>query len=409
MPYHQVLSASVCTPVVGRLGDRFGKDRVLVASLLALAAGSAVSALAPGIELMLAGRVLRGVGGGVMPLAFAIIRDELPRARVPRAIGVAAALAAVGGGAGIVLAGPLTDLFGIRSLFWIPLLLTLGAAAAARRVVPPSPSRDTGSVSWLATMLLAGWLVALLIPLSQASRWGWTSAAVLAPLASAVVLAAAWVTVERRSGRPLIDLRLMRIPAVWTTNLVSLLFGVGLFAVMAYLPAFVQTPPESGYGFGASVTEAGLILLPMTVTMFFAGLASAWLAARLGARRVLVAASALYAAAITTLAFGHEHRWQVLTALALLGIALGTAFSTMSNVIVAAVRPEQTGVANGVTANVRTIGGSLGVAVMSGIVAAHTPAGGRPAEAAYTVGFAVLGVAGAAALAAAALMPRQPR
>ncbi|MFB8776441.1 MFS transporter [Streptomyces broussonetiae] len=401
-----LLSASISTPLLGRLGDRYGKDRVLVASLVALAAGSAVSALAPGIELMLVGRVVQGVGGGVLPLAFGIIRDELPRERAPGAIGVAAALAAVGGGVGIVVAGPLTDTLGVRSLFWVPAVLTAVAAVTARLVVPPSPSRSRGPISWLATVLLAGWLTALLVPLAQASRWGWTSAAVILPLVAAVVLAVAWVVTERRSDRPLVDMRMMRSPAVWATNLVSLLFGVGLFAVMVFLPGFVQAPPESGYGFGVSVTRSGLLLLPMTVTMFFAGLASARLARRFGPRAVLVAASALNATAVAMLAVQHDRQWQIPVALALLGIALGTAFSTMANVIVAAVRPDQTGVANGVTANVRTLGGSLGVAAMSAIVGAHTPVGGGlPTETGYTVGFAVLGVAGVAALVAATRVP----
>ncbi|MDW5326731.1 MFS transporter [Plantactinospora sp. KLBMP9567] len=401
-----LLSASVCTPVVGRLGDRYGKDRLLVASLAALAAGSMLSALAPGIGLMLAGRVVQGVGGGVLPLTFGIIRDEIPKEKAPNLIGVAAALAAVGGGVGVVLAGPLAEAFGLRSLFWIPAVLTVAAAATARAVVPPSPSRNPRPISWLATALLAGWLVALLVPLSQATRWGWASPAVITPLAAAVLLAIGWFTVEKRSDRPLVDMRMMRLRAVWTTNLVSLLFGIGLFAVMTFLPVFVQTPPEAGYGFGASVTQAGLMLLPMTVTMFLAGLASAPLARHFGARLLLVAASALNAAAITLLAFGHDSRWLVPVALALLGVSLGIGFSTMSNVIVAAVRPDQTGVANGVTANVRTIGGSLGVALMTAIVSAHTPAAGPPAEVGYTYGFAVLGIAGIAALAVATLLPQ---
>lgn len=403
-----LLSASIATPVLGRLGDRHGKDRVLVASLLALAAGSVVSALAPGIGLMIAGRVVQGVGGGVLPLAFGIIRDELHPAKVPGAIGTASAITAVGGGAGIVLAGPLTDLFGIRSLFWIPAALALATAAAAYAAVPPSRSRNPSPISWPATALLAVWLVALLVPLTQASRWGWTSAAVLVPLTAAVLLAYIWAGAERRSARPLIDMTMMRTTAVWTTNVVSLLFGAGLFAVMTFLPVFLQTPPEAGYGFGASVTQAGLLLLPMTVTMFGAGLAAARLEHRFGARAVLIAASALNTAAITMLAFGHDSRARVLLALALLGVAIGIGFSTMSNVIVAAVRPEQTGVANGVTANLRTVGGALGVASMTAILSSHSSAGRVPAEAGYTYSFAGLALVGVAALAVAVLIPARP-
>ncbi|MFI6069921.1 MFS transporter [Micromonospora sp. NPDC051227] len=402
-----LLSASVATPVLGRLGDRYGKDRLLVASLLTLAAGSVISAVAPGIGLMIAGRVVQGVGGGILPLAFGIIRDEIPAAKVPSAIGMASALTAVGGGAGIVLGGPLAELLGIRSLFWIPAALALATAAAAFAAVPPSPSRNPSPISWSATALLAVWLVALLVPLTQATGWGWTSAAVLVPLTAAVLLAYIWVGVESRSHRPLVDMKMMRITAVWTTNVVSLLFGVGLFTVMTFLPVYLQTPPGSGYGFGSTATQAGLLLLPLTVTMFFAGLVAARLDRRFGARAVLIAASGLNVAAITMLVFGHGSKGLVLISLALLGVAVGTGFSTVSNVIVAAVRPDQTGVANGIVANVRTVGGSLGVAVMTAILGAHSSADGPPAEAGYTYGFAVLAFVGVAAVAVATLIPVQ--
>ncbi|PWR07330.1 MFS transporter [Micromonospora acroterricola] len=403
-----LLSASVLTPVLGRLGDRYGKDRVLVASLTALAVGSVISALAPNIAVMVVGRAVQGAGGGVLPLTFGIIRDEMPRERVPGAIGITAALAAVGGGVGVVLSGPLTDLFGTRSLFWLPLLLAIAAALAVHLVVPPSPARSDTGISWLSVALMAAWLVALLLPLSQGPRWGWSSNLVIGMLAAAALLAVGWTLIERRSTSPLVDIRMMRVTAVWTTNLVSLLFGVVLFSVMAFLPTFVQTPPAAGYGFGVSVTQAGLLLLPMTALMFVAGLVSARLVRRLGPRVVLVAASALNVAAVAAIAFQHDRQWHVPVAMGLLGISLGLAFATMSNVIAAAVRPDQTGVANGVTANVRTIGGALGIAVVGGTVSTHTPPGGLPTEVGYTLGFAVLGIAGTVALLTSLLIPRHP-
>ena len=111
-------------------------------------------------------------------------------------------------------------------------------------------------------MLLSAWLVALLVALSQAPVWGWGSGRVIGLLAAAVVLAAALGGRELRAATPLIDMRMMRRPAVWTNNLVALLIGLGMYATFAFLPEFVQTPPAAGYGFGASITQSGLILLP---------------------------------------------------------------------------------------------------------------------------------------------------
>ena len=108
-----LLSASVATPVLGRLGDMFGKERMLVIVLIALTAGSLVAALTSSIAVMIAARVLQGVGGAVFPLAFGIIRDEFPRERVAGAIGGISTLLGVGGGLGIVLAGPIVDHLGL--------------------------------------------------------------------------------------------------------------------------------------------------------------------------------------------------------------------------------------------------------------------------------------------------------
>ncbi|MFF8096851.1 MFS transporter [Streptomyces sp. NPDC016675] len=401
-----LLSASVFTPILGRMGDQYGKDRMLVLALTALAVGSLVSALATDITLMIVGRSIQGIGGSVLPLAFGILRDEMPREKIPSTIGLASALVAVGGGIGIVLSGPLNDLLGLRALFWVPMALTAVAATAARLVVPPSPTRSSGRINWISSLLMASWLLTLLLPLTQASRWGWGSARVIGLLIAAAVLAAGWVITENRSKSPLVDMRMMQLPAVWTTNLVSLLMGMGLYSVFGFMPAFVQSSPAGGYGFAASVTEAGLLLLPMTVTMFLAGLMAARLVALLGARAVLAASAALNTVALMMLAFQHDHVWQVIVAMLILGVAFGSAVSTMSNVIVAAVRPDQTGIANGVNANVRTIGGALGAALMGGLISADLGANGLPTENGYLLGFAALALASLGSVLAALLIPK---
>ena len=182
-----LLSASVMTPILGRVGDMIGKERVFVASLLALGVGSALAAVAPSIGVMIAARVIQGFGGGVLPVAFGIVRDEFPEARVAGAVGSLASLTAVGGGLGIVLAGPIVTALSWRWLFWLPMIVTVLAAAGAVLFVPESPVRSPGRISLLPAVLLSAWLVALLVALSEAPVWGWGSARVLGLLAVAVV------------------------------------------------------------------------------------------------------------------------------------------------------------------------------------------------------------------------------
>jgi MFS family permease len=336
----------------------------------------------------------------VIPLSFGIIRDEFPRPKVAGAVGIIAALLAVGGGLGLVLAGPIVNALDYHWVFWIPGVVVLLAALATHWLIPESPVRTPGSVNWAAAVLLSGWLVALLVALSEAPGWGWGSPTVIGLLVATLVLAGAWVWVERRSAHPLIDLSMMGIPAVWTTNLVALLFGVGLYAIFAFLPEFLQTPSSAGYGFGASITESGLIVLPMSVAMFAFGSWSGPLANRFGAKRVLIAGSVLSIPAFAIMAFAHQHIWQIAVAMVLLGAGFGLAFSAMSNIIVDAVPSHQTCVASGMNANIRTIGGSIGAAVMASIVTSGAAPSGLPAESGYTAGFAML--AGALVLASAA-------
>src|ERR1700685_4500033 len=188
-----LLSASIMTPILGRIGDMTGKKRVFVAALIALAVGSLLAALAPSIGVMIVARVIQGAGGGMLPVAFGIIRGEVPSDKVAGAVGVLAALTAVGAGLGIVLAGPIVAVLNYHWLFWLPLILTVMAAVAAVLVVPESPVRTPGRISLLPAVLLSGWLVALLVALSEAPAWGWGSGRVLGLLAAAVVLSAGWV------------------------------------------------------------------------------------------------------------------------------------------------------------------------------------------------------------------------
>ncbi|AMM21464.1 MFS transporter [Frondihabitans sp. PAMC 28766] len=395
-----LLSASIFTPILGRLGDMRGKKKMFVIALVALAVGSLLAALATTLPIMIAARVIQGVGGGVLPLAFGIIRDEFPSEKVGGAVGLIAALTAIGAGLGIVLAGPIVSALNYHWLFWIPLIMIAAAAVAAVALVPESQEKTPGRINWLTATLLSVWLVALLIAVSEAPTWGWGSAKVLGLLAAAVVFGVVWVLVERRSSNPLIDMRMMAIRAVWTTNLVALMFGVAMYALFAFLPEFLQTPSAAGYGFGASITKSGVMILPQAVFMFLVGLVAGRLAQRFGSKLVLIVGSLIGTAALVILAFAHIQEWEIYLATALTGIGFGLAFSSMSNIIVSAVPREQTGVASGMNANIRTIGGSLGAAVMASIVTAKVAPSGLPVESGYTNGFLML--AGAVFLSAVA-------
>ncbi|MEW2354101.1 MFS transporter [Spirillospora sp. NPDC029432] len=399
-----LLSAAICTPIAGRVGDAVGKKRALVAVLLALAVGCAVAALASGIGVLILARVIQGVAGAVFPLSYGIIRDRFPAGRVASGVGAISAVIAAGGGLGLVAAGPIVDALDYRWLFWIPLVLAAASALAAYRLVPESPRRDD-RIAWPAALPLSAWLTALLLAVSKGPQWGWLSPAVLGLLTAAVATAAAWVATELGSSRPLIDMRMMRLPQVWTTNLAALFFGAGQFAMFTFLPQFVQTAPAAGYGFGSTVSESGVLLLPMLVAMFLGGAVSGPVERRFRSKAQLVTGSVLGTLAFAGLALAHDQRWTVIAAATVFGAGLGLGLSAMTNLVVGGVPAAQTGAAGGMNANIRTIGGAIGAALTGSVVTAGLRSDGAPLEAGYTAGFLLLAVVSAAAAAAALAIP----
>jgi EmrB/QacA subfamily drug resistance transporter len=400
-----LLSASIFTPILGRIGDLAGRKRTLVAVLLTVLAGCLLAALAPNIGVLILARVIQGVGGALFPLSFGIIRDEFAPGEVSGSISNLSAVIAAGGGVGIVAAGPIVSALDYRWLFWIPVAVVAATALIAFRFVPESPNRAEGRVNWLGAVLLSAWLVALLLPLSQATRWGWGSARVIGLFVAAVVLFALWLLAEARSRTPLIDLRVMRLPAVWTTNTAALLFGAGMYSIWSFLPGFMQTPRSAGYGFGASVTVSGLLMLPMLIAMFFSGVLSGRLEPVLGAKALLTAGAALGAVACGMLTLWHDQQWQVALVSGVFGLGIGLAFASMAQLIVGSVPIEQTGAATGMNANIRTIGGSIGAAVTSVLVTGRLQPSGLPYDSGYTHGFGLLALLCLAAALAALLVP----
>src|SRR3954470_23742520 len=167
-----LLSASIATPIAGKLGDLFGKGRVLTLVMLIFSAGGVINALAPTIEVVIAGRVLQGAAGGVFPLAFGIVRDTFPRDQVAGGLAIVSAVFGIGGAIGLPLSGVIVDNFDLDWLFWIS-LIGVPVAYAAHRFVPPSPPVESTRVDWLGAVMLSLGLAAILLGVSQAGEWGW--------------------------------------------------------------------------------------------------------------------------------------------------------------------------------------------------------------------------------------------
>jgi EmrB/QacA subfamily drug resistance transporter len=402
-----LLSASVATPLIGRLGDMYGKARVLMIVLALLSVGTLVSALATALPLMLVGRVVQGAAGGIFPLAFGIIRDEFPPNRVAARIGLMSALLGVGGGAGVVLAGPIVDQFSFHYLFWLPLIPIVAVTAATHFFVPESPVRAPARINWTGAALMSLGLVAVLLAVSETASWHWLSARTIGSILAGLVLLGLWVRSESRSEQPLVDMRMMRIRGVWTTNAVALLLGFGMYASFILLPQYVETPARAGYGFAASVTQAGLFMAPSTLAILIVGAQTGRLEKRFGSKPPLLAGGVLTTVSFVILAFARGSRWEVYLAAALLGSGIGLAFAAMANLIIENVGPGQTGVATGMNTVTRTVGGAFGGAATASLIAGTLGASGYPSARGYTAAFGLCAAALAIGVLAGLFIPKR--
>ncbi len=220
------------------------------------------------------------------------------------------------------------------------------------------------------------------------------------------MLLVAWVMNEQRAPEPLVDMDMMRIRGVWTVNAAAFLVGAGMYSSFILIPQFVETPKSAGYGFGANVTQAGLFLVPCTLMMLVTSPIAGRITNRIGARAPLILGSLLTCVSFVMLAFAHDQPWEIYVAAAILGAGIGLAFASLANLIVEAVRPEQTGVATGMNTVMRSLGGSVGAQIGASIIAGTVVAGAVPTEHGFTLAFLAAAIACGLAAVASALVPR---
>ena len=250
--------------------------------------------------------------------------------------------------------------------------------------------------------------MALLLGVTEANDWGWGSPATIGLLVGGVAVLGVWLKVEATVAQPLIELRVLRGRAVAATNLTGLLVGFAMFSSFLLIPQFAQAPESTGYGFGFSITQAGLILTPAAVAQLLAGPLAGRLGVVVGFRATLAGGAGLASAAFLWLAFEHGHPWNFIVSSALLGAGISFAMASMANLIVAAVPQQEVGIATGINTVTRTVGGAFGAG--RGHRGAHGQRDRRqlePHRGGIRGRVRDLGGGGMLALAAALMVPRE--
>jgi MFS family permease len=370
-----LLVSCVCAPLLGRVADLAGKRRTLIACALAFFLGSVISAAGPSLAVVIAGRAIQGVGGAIIPISFAIVRDAFPAPMVPRAISIQATSLPLGISSALLLAG-FADLTSWRFLFALGAVITAAALALVIRHVPETGASDGGQLDWQGGLMLTVGLVALLVTLTNGPDWGWSSSASLALSATAVTSIVAWVFHELRTAAPLVDVRVLGQRPVLVTNTATFLStGIAITGALIVVPRLLSAP-RSAHGFSATTAVVALFMLTWAVPGLAAPTAGQALSRRLGMKWPLVTGCASMAVGL-----GLAARWsatpaEVVVALALIGFGLPLVTSASAQLTLASVAASQTAVALGMNNVSRQVGGVVGGQVCAAMLAPSVAAAG---------------------------------
>ncbi len=405
-----LLAAAVITPISGRLGDMYGKRRIVLVLVAVMVVGSIVAALSPGIVGIIVGRALQGAIVGVVPLGISIMRDVLHEDRVDSAIAFMSATLGVGGALGLPISALVTERSDWHVLFWMAAGLGVAVFVAVLWVVPVSVLRTAGRFDFVGAAGLAIGLIGILLAISRGNEWGWGSPAILSLGLGGLAVLVLWGWFELRIDEPLLDLRVAARPAVLLTNIASIAMGFSLFASNVVYPQMLELPVATGAGFGLSLLVASLIVMPSGLVMMVLSPVAGRIASRTGPKLLLLlGAISLIAAYGFTLLFSSEV-WHILVANILIGAGIGFGYASMPMLIMRSVPQSETGASNGLNALFRSLGTSTAAAVIGAVLATYaidfegvpvpTPQG-------FTISLILGGAAAIVALVVALFIPAQ--
>ncbi|MEV0889811.1 MFS transporter [Promicromonospora sp. NPDC050262] len=366
-----LLVGAICTPVSGRLGDLYGKKKMILISLVPLALGSAVCAVATTVPVMVTGRGLQGLATGFIPLGISMLHDLLPKERTAGAISLMSSSLGIGGALGLPFAAAVAEFASWRILFWLIAVCAVVVGVVVWQAIPApaAPARVRTPFDYVGVLGLAAGLVALLLAVSKGAEWGWASPLVLGLFGGSVVVLLAWGWWELRTPAALVDLRTTARPAVLLTNLASIMIGFAMYAQSLILPQLMQAPAATGFGLGQSMLQMGLWMAPSGIAMTLMSPVGAQITRARGPKTTLV-----LGALVMALGYGLSTLFMdTLVGLSLTAFVaaagVGFAYGALPAIILGSVPASEKAAANGFNALMRSIGTSVSAAVIGVVLA----------------------------------------
>ncbi|MCP9955650.1 MFS transporter [Actinomadura madurae] len=394
-----LVTGALVAPIAGILGDRWGGKRVMMRLMAVVSAGGMVSALAPNLWVLLLGQILQGAMVGAMPLSFILVRRHMPSGQSQVAIGVVSGLFVGGGMLGTLIAGPIAEGLSRHWMFAIPTFAIIAATVSIHRLMPDDPpGRPAGGIDWPGLVLLSSVLLTLMLVLSMAADIGEQPLVFGALVVVLAALVTGWVAVERRAASPLVDLRMLAKPAIWSSYVITFAVCVGTAVSMFMVPQLFAVSGD-GYGFGADSTDIGRYLLPGTVMAAISGPLGGIAARRFGAGAAVSTAIGVLAATLVAVAFVHAEVWHLVVGKALIALASGACVTAIVIKTATSVDHDNTGTATSLVLVIRVLGFATGAQVSGAFLTAATPSGSDvPAESAFVTGFVIAGIVSALSL-----------
>src|SRR5665213_359767 len=370
-----LLTGALATPVMGRLADGARQRDVIVLTLGVVLIGCVLSAVATSFVVLVVGRGLQGVGLGLLPVNMAIARRNLDPVPAARAIATLSVSTAIGAGLGYPITAMVAQLLNLHAAYWFGAIVVAAALACSVLVLPPRTLADPLAFDSLGAVLLSLAVTGVSVVLSEAGNWGWTSPRALVIAIGSVAALAVWVPHELRSPHPLVNLHHLADRSVLMADVAGFLMCVSMYLVVPIVVEFIQIPPSTGFGFGASVIVSGLALVPLSIGTFLASRLLVPYERRFGVRSMIPLGALIFAGSSAYFALDHGSLWQAFVAMGIVGLGIGFTFAAMPGFIIRAVPATETGTATGFYQVLRNIGLSVGSAFGAAVLLAYTRPG----------------------------------
>ncbi len=383
-------SGVALSPVMGKLGDIYGKRKVLIGVMLGYAASVSVTGFSPTFAFMVAARTVQGIGLTILPLGMALMREEFPRELVPRAQGLLSAMFGIGFAVSLPLGSLVSQDFGWRTTYHsaipfviaVALLLILWVRESAYR-------RPEARVDYVGAALLGGGLAGVVTALSQGQVWGWTSGLTLGFLVAGLVLFVPFAIYElwwkRQAREPIIDGRLLRERNVMVTNLVLTVVGLGMYLALFALIYQFEYPAASG-GFSGGILDAGIWITPLAGSMTAVAVLASVIVSRVGVKPLALAGAVVTALGFYLISIGTTLPEMLVFEL-VVGAGIALLNASIINLLILTVDPKDMGQATAMNNVFRNVGGSVGAPIAGALLATYVFVAGPLAGVATHVAF----------------------